>query len=138
MGYIFCAGLFGAGLVLLKVAAWLIEQTSIASDSFKDWRRRRTAPYRIHELLPTENSGLMWILVNKHDHVHGNRLHEPLEGLVRKGFLFPTDGRELEQVLRVNPSVLKHSARILKDVPADVQNVWRGGRSSWDQRRERI
>jgi hypothetical protein len=138
MGYILCAGLFGAGLVIVKVAAWLIEKASKGSESFKDWRRRRTAPYRLHELLPLENSGLMWILVNKHDHVHGDRLHDPLDGLVRKGFLFLTDGREREQVLRVNPHVFKHSARLLRDCPPNVQDVWRGRRSPWDQTRERF
>jgi hypothetical protein len=138
MGDILCAGLFGAALVFLKVVGWLLEQSSKAAVSYKAWRRRRTAPDRIHELLPIENSGLMWILINKHDHVHGNRLHQPLDGLVRKGFLFPTDGRELEQVLRVSPSVLKKSARILNECPPEVQNVWRGRRSPWDNTRDRF
>src|ERR1700716_2972369 len=55
MGYILCAGLFGFGLVLLKIAAWMIERASKASESFKGWRCQRTAPYRLHELLPVEN-----------------------------------------------------------------------------------
>jgi hypothetical protein len=103
MGYILCAGLFGAALVFLKVAGWLIKQSSKGSASFAAWRRKRSAPDRGHELLPIENSGLIWILVNKHNHVHGNRLQAPLDGLVRNGFLFLTDGREHEQVLRVKP-----------------------------------
>jgi hypothetical protein len=138
MGYILCIGLFGAGLVLIRILSWLQVQFEKAAARFKTWRIRRTAPDRLHELLPVENSGLVWILVNKQHHVHGNRLHQPLDGLVRKGFLFMTDGREAEQVLRVNPLLFKYSARILKDCPESVQAVYRGARAAWDTRRERF
>jgi hypothetical protein len=136
--YILFAALFGAGLVLLRILSWLHEQYDNATASYNGWRRRRTAPMRLNELLPIENSGLIWILVNEQDRVHGNRLNEPLEGLIRKGVLLLTDGREIEQVLRVNPSILKHSARILSTCPPNVQAVYKGRRAPWDNTRDRF
>jgi hypothetical protein len=138
LSYILFAALFGAGLVLLRILSWVYEQYGKAAVRFRNWRTRHTAPDRLHELLPIENSGLIWILVNKQHHVHGNRLHQPLDGLVRKGFLFMTDGREMEQVLRVNPRLFKYSARILMDCPENVQAVYRGIRAAWDSRRNRF
>jgi hypothetical protein len=136
--YIIFAALFGGALVLLRILSWAGEKYLSLSTSFRAWRRKRRAVDRLNELLPIENSGLIWILVNDQRHVHGNRLQDPLEGLVRKGFLFPTDDREIVQVLRVNPAVFKHSERILRDCPPDVQAVYRGRRSPWDNTRERF
>ncbi len=136
--YISFAALVGAGLVLLRLLSWFHDQYGKAAVYYKSWRRRRTAPNRLNELLPIENSGLVWIIVNEQHYVHGNRLQEPLEGLLRKGFLLATDGRELEQVLRVNPVVFKHASRILSDCPPNVQAVFKGRRAPWDHTRERL
>jgi hypothetical protein len=138
LGLILFASLAGAGLVIFRVSAWLLAGTKkalvAARNRYADWKKRRTAPDRLSELLPDEIRALVWMLVNDNMRIYGNRLRQAFEGLIRKGFLSTTDGRELEQVFVLNPRIEAASKEILAKFPQKVRDAFDGENPPWQQR----
>jgi hypothetical protein len=135
LGYILYLGLIGAGLVFLKIWMWGSKQGSAIWTYLKQRNKHVTAAARIDDLLPEELKGLCWMLLNQDKKIIGRRIDDPFEGLLRKGFIVTTDGKELLQVFRVHPYVKSRSDFILAFMPEKLRERFTGAAAPWDEDR---
>jgi len=131
LGWVFFAGLLGAGILIWSISACASRMLSKGWGRFKSWRRYRTTPSRTNELLPDETNGLVWALVNSDRRIMGNIYKPPLDGLVRKGFFLITDGMSRNQVLILNPRVEKRASKILAPY-AESLHLVKDKKPPWD------
>lgn len=135
LGYILYIALFGAGLVFLKTWAWLDKQGKLFWAYLKQRNQYVTAPDRLDDLLPEELKALCWMLINDNLKIIGRRIDSPFDGLIRKGFLTVTDGKEIYQVFRVHPYVKAKSERVLEMVPNGLRDKLKGITPPWEEDR---
>jgi hypothetical protein len=135
LGYILYIALFGAGLVFLKAWAWLNKQSKLFWAYLKQRNRYVTAADRLDDLLPEELKALCWMLINDNLKIIGRRIESPFDGLIRKGFLIVTDGKEIYQVFRVHPYVKAKSERVLEMVPNGLRDKLKGITPPWEEDR---
>jgi hypothetical protein len=68
-------------------------------------------------------------------HCHRNWLTSPFDGLLRKGFLELSDGKEHYQIFRVHPYTLSRADRILDIVPENTRRQTVGVKPPWERSR---
>ena len=79
------------------------------------------------------------MLINDSQKIIGRRIGSPFEGLIRKGFLITTDGKEIYQVFRVHPYVKSKSELILENLPDKLRRQLKGITARWgEDRRGRL
>jgi hypothetical protein len=135
LGYILYIGLIGAGLVFLKAWAWLSNKSAVSWAYLKQRNKYVTAARRIDDLLPDEMKALCWMLINDNIKIVGRRLDDPFVGLLRKGFIVATDGREITQVFRIHPYVKSQSDAILSMLPEKLVVQLKGTVPPWEEDR---
>jgi hypothetical protein len=89
----------------------------------------------LDDLLPVELKALCWMLINNDLKIIGRRLESPFDGLIRKGFLIVTDGKELYQVFRVHPYVKAKSEPVLEMMPNGLRDKLEGIAAPWEENR---
>ena len=75
------------------------------------------------------------MLLNQDQKIIGRRIDDPFDGLLRKGFIVTTDGKQLQQVFRVHPYVLSHSEHIIGMMPDRARGSLVGQPPPWDAAR---
>lgn len=118
---------------MARALIWIGEKIGNARDGISAWSQRRLAPMRLNELLPDELTALVWLLHHKYNRAGVNRYDAPFAGLVRKGFLEPSDGSEGDQVLFLNATVLECREAILKQFSNYETSKINSPRPPWER-----
>jgi hypothetical protein len=133
LAYIFYAGLFGGGLVFLKVWVWLNKKLKLFWEYLKQRHRYVTAANRTDELLPDEMKAVCWMLLNNDKKIIGRQFDDPFAGLIGKGFLVRTDPKQqFQQVFYLHPYVASKSEHILATLPDGLQKHLTGIEPPWE------